>query len=416
MTSTFPETQVTPRESPAARPANERASESGISAFLTFALAAACGAIVANLYFAQPLVGLIGPAVGLHHEAASLVVTLTQIGYGIGLILLVPLGDILENRRLVAMTLCGTVLALLLAAMAPSAAPFLAAAFLIGVSSVAAQMLLPIAAHMAPAASRGRVVGNVMSGLLTGILLARPIASVIADAVGWRAVFGLSAGLMLILAVAMIGLLPERRPDAGFTYRQLLRSLWTLVLNTPVLRRRAAYQAALFAAFSLFWTAVPLMLAGPVFGMTQRGIAIFALAGAVGAIIAPIAGRIADRGWSRPATGLSMAAVAGAFLLARLGEGGSITALVIAAILLDAGVQSSMVLGQREIYGLAAGARSRLNGIYVATAFAGGAIGSSLTSLTFSRGGWLPVTWLGFGFAAAALLLYLGEFVGRRGR
>jgi predicted MFS family arabinose efflux permease len=300
--------------------------------------------------------------------------------------------------------------------MAPSAAPFLAAAFLIGVSSVAAQMLLPIAAHMAPAASRGRVVGNVMSGLLTGILLARPIASVIADAVGWRAVFGLSAGLMLILAVAMIGLLPERRPDAGFTYRQLLRSLWTLVLNTPVLRRRAAYQAALFAAFSLFWTAVPLMLAGPVFGMTQRGIAIFALAGAVGAIIAPIAGRIADRGWSRPATGLSMAAVAGAFLLARLGEGGSITALVIAAILLDAGVQSSMVLGQREIYGLAAGARSRLNGSYVATAFAGGAIGSSLTSLTFSRGGWLPVTWLGFGFAAAALLLYLGEFVGRRGR
>jgi predicted MFS family arabinose efflux permease len=416
MTSAFPETQVTPRGSPSVHPLNEVASEPRISGSLTFALAAACGAIVANLYFAQPLVGLIGPSIGLHREAASLIVTLTQIGYGVGLILLVPLGDILENRRLVAATLCGTALALLLAAVAPSAAPFLAAAFLIGVSSVAAQMLLPIAAHMAPAASRGRVVGNVMSGLLTGILLARPISSVIAGAAGWRAVFGLSAGLMLILAVAMAGLLPERRPDARFSYRELLRSLWTLVLQTPVLRRRSAYQATLFAAFSLYWTAVPLMLAGPVFGLTQRGIALFALAGAVGAVIAPFAGRIADRGWSRPATGLSIAAVAGAFLLARLGESGSMTALVVAAILLDAGVQSSMVLGQREIYGLAAGARSRLNGLYVATAFAGGAIGSSLTSLSFSRGGWLLVTWLGFGFAAAALLLFLGEFVGRRGR
>jgi predicted MFS family arabinose efflux permease len=405
---------LAPRDTHSALPATRVAPAPGISASLTFGLAAACGAIVANLYFAQPLVALIGPAVGLPQEAASLVVTLTQMGYGCGLVLLVPLGDILENRRLVTVTLCFTAAALLLAALAPSALPFLAAAFLIGITSVAAQMLLPIAAHLAPDATRGRVVGNVMSGLLTGILLARPISSLIAHSFGWRAVFGASAAFMLVIAVAMSALLPKRQPRAGFTYGELLRSLLTLVLETPILRRRATYQAALFAAFSLFWTAVPLMLAGPTFGLTQRGIALFALAGAIGAVVAPIAGRIADRGWGRPASGVAMAAVAAAFLLARLGEHGSLVALVAAAILLDAGVQANMVLGQREIYALDAGARSRLNGLYIAAAFAGGALGSGITSVTFARGGWLAVTWLGFGLGAVALLFYAGEFVGRR--
>jgi predicted MFS family arabinose efflux permease len=407
---------LVPRDIHTAPPATPAAHELGISAALTFALATACGAIVANLYFAQPLVALIGPAVGLPHEAASLVVTLTQIGYGSGLLLLVPLGDILENRRLVVVTLCFTAAALVLAALAPSAVLFLAAAFLIGITSVAAQMLLPIAAHLAPDATRGRVVGNVMSGLLTGILLARPISSLIADSFGWRAVFGASAALMLVIATAMTALLPKRRPDAGFSYGELLGSLITLILERRVLRRRAAYQAALFAAFSLFWTAVPLMLAGPTFGFTQRGIALFALAGAIGAVVAPIAGRIADRGWGRPASGVAMASVATAFLLARLGEQGSLAALVAAAILLDAGVQGNMVLGQREIYALGAGARSRLNGLYIAAAFAGGAVGSGITSLAFVRGGWLAVTWLGFGLGAVALLFYGTEFLGRRRR
>jgi predicted MFS family arabinose efflux permease len=411
---------LAPRDTPSAPPASRAAPEPGISAALTVGLATACGAIVANLYFAQPLIALIGPAIGLHPEAASLVVTLTQIGYGCGLVLLVPLGDLLENRRLVTVTLLGTAAAAALSALAPSALPFLAAAFLIGVTSVAAQMLLPIAAHLAPDASRGRVVGNVMSGLLTGILLARPVSSLIADSFGWRAVFGASAVLMLAIALAMSALLPARRPAGGYSYGELLRSLWTLLLETPILRRRAAYQAALFGAFSLFWTAAPLMLAGPTFGFTQRGIALFALAGATGAVAAPIAGRVADRGWGRPASGLAMASVAAAFLLARLGAGsagahGSLIALVVAAILLDAGTQCNMVLGQREIYALDAGTRSRLNGLYIAAAFAGGAVGSAVTSLTFARGGWLAVTWLGFAFGAGALLLlFVGEYLGRR--
>ena len=372
-------------------------------------LATACGLIAANLYYAQPLIGLIAPALALPRTAASLIVTLTQLGYCAGLVLLVPLGDLVENRRLTLFTLAGAVLALTVAATASSASWFLAASLGIGLGSVAVQMLVPIAAHMAPDASRGRVVGNVMSGLLLGIMLARPAASLTASAFGWRFLFASSAVLMVVLALILRTLLPQRRPVAAHSYASLIGSLWTLLRQTAVLRRRAAYQASLFAAFSLFWTAVPLELAGPPFRLTQRGIALFALAGAAGAIAAPIAGRIADRGWSRIATGVSLASVAVAFLLALLG-GGSIAALLAAGVLLDLGVQSNLVLGQRAIYALGVHTRSRLNGIYMAIFFAGGALGSAIASPAYARGGWTLVGWIGLAIPAAALLLYATEF------
>ncbi|WP_448204940.1 MFS transporter [Azospirillum sp. sgz302134] len=380
-----------------------------ISRPLVTMLAIACGVIVANIYYAQPLVGLIGPAIGLPPEASSLVVTLTQIGYGVGLILLAPLGDLLENRRLVGATLCGTVASLLVAAFAPTAGLFLAASFLIGLTSVAVQMLVPLAAHMAPEATRGQVVGNVMSGLLLGILLARPVASLIADSFGWRAVFGLSALAMVGFAILLSRRLPERRPARHSGYGALLGSLGRLLVRTPVLQRRTAYQTAMFAAFSLYWTSVPLLLAAPPFNLTQRGIALFALTGAAGALVAPIAGRIADRGWTRPATGVALAMGALSFLVARVGEG-SIALLVLAGLLLDMGVQTSMVLGQRAIYSLGAETRSRMNGVYMAIFFTGGAAGSALAGYAFARGGWEPVTWIGAAFPLAALLFYATEF------
>jgi len=249
-----------------------------ITAPLTVALAAACGLIVANLYYAQPLIGLIGPSLGLPVEAAGLVVTLTQIGYCLGLALVVPLGDLLENRRLICSILCVTAAALAVACAAPTVSVFLVACLAIGISSVVAQILVPLAAHLAPDATRGRVVGNVMSGLLLGILLARPVSSLIAHEAGWRPVFGLSAGLMLILALALRRILPRRNPAHDSSYARLLHSLWILFINNPLLRRRATCHAALFGAFSLFWTGVPLLLASPAFGLTQRGIGFFALA------------------------------------------------------------------------------------------------------------------------------------------
>jgi predicted MFS family arabinose efflux permease len=377
---------------------------------MTVLLAAACGLTAANLYYAQPLIGMIAPAVGLSETAASLIVTFTQLGYCVGLVLLVPLGDLLENRALTCWTLCCAAAALVAAAFAPTAGAFLAAALCIGVASVAAQMLVPMAAHLSPDASRGRTVGNVMSGLLVGIMLARPVSSLIADSFGWRAVFGASALAIAALAFALRSLLPQRRPKADHSYFALIGSMAALLRDKPILRRRAVYQSLLFAGFSLYWTAVPLELAGPTFGLSQRGIALFALAGAGGALAAPIAGRIADRGWSRAGTGAAMVLVAIAFLLARFGAGGSLVALCVAGIVLDAGVQGCQVIGQRAIYGLGPEIRSRLNGIYVAALFVGGAVGSSIASLAYVSGGWERVSWIGLAFPLAALAFYASEY------
>jgi len=397
--------------SSSAAPAKSDGAAKPVSAGMTFLLAAACGLTAANIYYAQPLIGLIAPAVGLGDTAASLIVTFTQVGYCVGLMLLAPLGDLVENRALTFWTLCGAVIARLAAAFAPSAPAFLAAALCIGFGSVAAQMLVPIAAHLAPDASRGRTIGNVMSGLLLGIMLARPVSSLIADVFGWRAIFELSALAMAALAIALRALLPERRPKVDHGYVELIVSLWALLRDTPMLRRRAAYQAALFAAFSLYWTAVPLELAGPTYGLSQRGIALFALAGAGGALSAPIAGRIADRGRSRAATGVSMVVVALAFLLARFGANGSMIALLAAGIALDAGVQANQVVSQRAIYALGVQARSRLNGLYIAIFFVGGAAGSAVASLAYALGGWERVSWIGLAFALAALTFYATEFL-----
>ena len=351
----------------------------GLPAWLTLLLATACGLIAANIYLAQPLIGPISTSLGLPRGAAGLVVTMTQAGYGAGLLLVVPLGDLFENRRLVLVILCVAVVALAGAAVSTHAAGFLAAALLIGIGSVAVQVLVPYAAHLAPEAVRGRVVGNVMSGLMLGIMLARPAASFITEALSWHAVFAISAVVMAGLAVVLRVALPRRQPAPGLRYGVLLSSMARLARYTPVLQRRALYHACLFGAFSLFWTTVPLLLGGP-FGLSQNGIALFALAGVAGAVAAPIAGRAADRGWSKPATGLAMAAVAASLLLARLGVPGSrggLAILVVAAILLDFGVTAHLVLGQRAIFLLGAEVRSRLNGLYMATFFAGGAICSA---------------------------------------
>jgi predicted MFS family arabinose efflux permease len=381
----------------------------GLPAWLTLLLAGACGVIVANLYYAQPLVGPISAALGMSLQTAGLVVTMTQIGYCAGLLLIVPLGDLVENRGLVLSTLGLAVLALAGATAATQAWTFLVASLFIGIGSVAVQVLVPYAAHLAPEATRGRVVGNVTSGLMFGIMLARPAASFLANAFSWHAVFLVSAALMVGLGIVLRLALPRREPSAGLRYGALLASMGSLARRTPVLQRRALYHAFLFGAFSLFWTTVPLLLA-ETYRLSQNGIAWFALAGVAGAVAAPIAGRVADRGWSRPATGIAMLLVAAALLLGRLGLSGShvgLGTLVCAAILLDFGVTANLVLGQRAIFALGARVRSRLNGIYMATFFAGGAAGSALGGWAYAQGGWSLSSWVGFGLPVLALACFL---------
>ncbi|MCX8999406.1 MFS transporter [Rhizobiaceae bacterium BDR2-2] len=385
------------------------ASSSGtdaVSSRLIFLLASACGLIVANIYYAQPLAGPISEALGLSPHAAGLIVTLTQIGYGTGLLLIVPLGDLVENRRLTLVLIGIATIGLVGAALSPHALPFLLASLLIGLGSVAVQVLVPYAAHLAPEAIRGRVVGNVMSGLLLGIMLARPVASFIAELASWRAVFLLSIVAMGAIALVLRRALPPRLPASKLRYRELLASMARLAATTPVLQRRAIYHACLFAAFSLFWTTTPLLLTGPEFGLSQGGIALFALAGVAGAVASPIAGRLADRGWMRSATAVAMVMVAGAFLLTHLAPSGSTAALVllvVAAILLDFGVAANLTLGQRAIFVLGAELRSRLNGLYMATFFLGGAIGSAAGGWAYAQGGWTLASWIGFGLPVAAL-------------
>jgi predicted MFS family arabinose efflux permease len=379
--------------------------------WLVMLLATACGLIVANIYYVQPLAGPISEALGLSPQAAGLLVTMTQIGYGIGLLLIVPLADLIENRRVIVSLIALSSLALAGASLATSASVFFCAAACIGLSSVAVQVLVPYSAHMSSEASRGRVVGTVTGGLMFGIMLARPVSSFIAHALSWHAVFALSAALMVALAVLLRLSLPRHQPNSGVGYLALLVSLGGLARRTPILQRRALYQSCLFGSFSLFWTTSPLLLAS-VYHLTQNGIALFALAGVTGAISAPIAGRVADRGWGKPATVVGMIAVALSFLLSRAGTPGthaSLAMLLGAAILLDFGVTANLVLGQRAIFALGAAYRGRLNGLYLAALFVGGAFGSAVGGWAYAYDGWALASWVGLALPIIALASYATE-------
>jgi predicted MFS family arabinose efflux permease len=399
--------QALPDRRSAARIADPSAAGTPISGAMIGVFALACGLAVANLYYAQPLLETIGRTYSVDEAAAGLIVTTTQLGYAAGLVLVAPLGDVLENRRLIATVLLGTVAALLCAAAAPTFATFLIASLAIGMTSVVAQILVPFAAHLAPAERRGRVVGQVMSGLLLGILLARAAAGIISGAIGWRSVYVISAVLLALLIAVLLRVLPRRQPDFTGSYRALLASLGRIYLNQPILRRRAAYQSAMFGSFSAFWTSITFLLAGPHFNFSQTIIGIFALAGALGALFAPIAGRLGDSGHERVVTGAAFVVAAAGFGLTLLQS--QVWALVCGAILLDLAVQTTLVLGQRAIYALNPAERSRLNTLYIATFFCGGAAGSAVSGLVYARAGWTGVVVLGAALPLAALGLWLTD-------
>ena len=377
-----------------------------VPAALVFLLAFACAIVVANLYYVQPLVGLISRDYGIPVAMSGLLVTVTQVGYAAGLVLVVPLGDILENRRLILIMLAVLVVALAAAALAPSASLFFVASIAIGVAASAVQVIVPLAGHLASDATRGRVVGNVVSGLLFGIMLSRPAASFVAHAIGDRSIFALSATMVLLLLGLLFAKLPSRRPH-GMPYARALASLWPILRDNAVLHRRGAYQAAMFGAFSLFWTAAPLFLEGPRFQFTQLGIGLFALVGAGGAVISPIAGRAADAGHTRQVTGAALAGGALSFALALIGGWlASWPVLVVAAVLLDMATAANLVVGQRAIFALGPQMRGRLNGLYLALFFAGGAFGSFIASLTFAHEGWTGVSIVGLLFPALAFAYF----------
>lgn len=376
---------------------------------LTFVFALATGALVANQYYAQPLIALIAPALGLSPRLAGLLTTVPQLGYGVGLFLLVSLADLVENRKLVLFTVAGAIAGLIATGCAANAATFFIAAFVTGVCSTGAQILLPFAAHLVPPAQRGRVIGNVMSGLLTGIMLARPLASFMAAAFGWRAIFFLSAGLMVVVGVLLAQMMPRHQPRPGMHYGQIIASMLKLARSERVLQRRSLYQALMFCAFNLFWTAAPLMLARS-FGFGQTGIAIFALAGAGGALAAPIAGRLADRGHEGAATAAAAVLLAASFFLTRWTVAAhDLLPTIVLAIALDAAVQLNQIAGQRQVYAISAEARGRVNAAYMTIVFLIGALGSGIGAALYESGGWSLAAMAGMGFGLVMLALFSTE-------
>lgn len=381
-------------------------SQAGLTPGLTLLFAFGAGATVANIYYSQPLIGLISQSLGMETRLAGLIVTLTQIGYGAGLFFIVSLSDLVENRRLIQVMTVVLIAGLLGVASSHSVPTFMASSFLVGIGAVGTQVLVPFAVHLAREHERGRVVGNVMAGLLSGIMLARPISSGMAAYFGWRSVFVVSAVAMAGLLALLSWRLPKRFPKTGEHYGQILLSMLRLMATEPALQRRAFYQGSVSLAFNLFWTAVPLLLADR-FGFDQRGIALFALAGAGGALAAPLAGRLGDRGYVRAGTGLALVGILAALLLSGwFQEAHWLIGLGLAAILLDGMAQTNQVMSQRVIYSLSAEMRGRLNAAYMTVVFLMAALGSTLAALLYVGGGW----WQAVSVPAGLLVIVLAVF------
>lgn len=387
------------------------------TALMVWLAAIGSGVLVATIYYAQPLIDPISRDIGLSRQAAGLIVTAMQIGYGLGLALIVPLADRYENRMMVTTSLVVTALALAAIGFSRNEVTFLASAVVAGAACVGAQVLIPMIAGMASTARRGRVIGTVMAGLVTGIMLARPFSSFLASVVGWRGVFFTAAAITLVIGLLLRSLLPIRQPNSTAGYLKTLRST-AATMRYGVLRRRMAYQMSLFGMFTAFWTTVPLMLADR-FGYDQQEIALFALAGAGGALAAPLAGRLADRGLSRAAT---IAAGLGAALILAVTDylvyAGAIVTLMIAAALFDACVQSNQVIGQRIIYALSEEERGRINSAYITAIFIAGSITSALGPVLYAHYGWTAIAVAGFLLTLPIAIAELanGPLVAKAGR
>jgi predicted MFS family arabinose efflux permease len=377
------------------------------------AMTFATGVIIANNYYAQPLEAALAAEFEAPTAAIGAVLTLIQLAYALGLATLVPLGDLLERRRLVVTMLAVTVAGQMVVAVAPSLAVLAAAAAMVGLTTVAAQVLVPFAAHLAPDGEQGRVISTVMSGLLIGILVSRVVAGLVSHAVGWRAVFALGAVLTAVAAALLWRALPVLPPTARMRYPALLRSVLALVREEPVLRWRIAYSASSYAAFGALWTSIGFLLAGSPHGLDDARIGLFALFGVAGALAARFAGRLADRGWAHRAVGAFLAVTVLSWAPIALG-GHSLVALAIGLVVFDLGVQGTHISNQTIVYALRPEARSRLNSAYMTAYFLGGATGSGLSAVLYASHGWAGVCVLGAVFPAVGLALWLVDSARRR--
>ncbi|MCZ7438115.1 MFS transporter [Micromonospora sp. WMMC241] len=385
--------------------AARRAPPGAMSRPLTFLFAVAAGAAIGNLYWTQPLLGLIAGDLRTATTTAGWLVTATQLGYAAGVLLLVPLGDVLDRRRFVPLMLTLSAVALLLCALAPAVGVLGLALGVLGVTTISGQILTPLAGDLAGAAHRGRIVGVVGSGTLTGILASRTISGLVAEAAGWRAIFAVAAVVAVLLAIVLRRAIPPLPPRTRMPYPRLLASVFAVVVRERAARWTLVLAGVGFAAFSLFWTALTFLLSGPPFRYPAPVIGLFGLAGLAGVLSGLRGGRLHDRGWSLPATGVAWALALGAFVVAAF-AGRTVALVVIAVVMLDVALQTQALLNRARLFALDDAARSRLNTALATSNFIGAAGGSAAATTLWSVGGWTAVTITGMALCCFALVVW----------
>ncbi len=394
---------------------NTQPSEPVLGTRTVWVLAVGAGATVASNYYSQPLLGEMARSLNVPQSLTGYVPALTQAGYALGLLLFVPLGDVFERRRLALTILWIGIASLIAVAVAPNYAWLAVASFLLGLTNITPQLLVPLAAHLAPPSQRGRVVGMVMGGLLVGILLSRTFAGLLGGSLGWRAVYWCAAALLMVLAFVLRATLPRSQPASDLSYAKLLTSMPVLLWEEPALRQSCLFGATSFGCFSIFWSTLTFRLEGPPFGYGSEVAGLFGLVGVAGVVAASLAGRLGDRFDPRRLILIGLTVTLSSFL-ALWALGDSLAGLAAGVLLLDAGVQGTHICNQTRIFAVRPEARNRLNTVYMVCYFLGGGLGSMLGAYAWSMWGWDGVCASGALMATVGLVAFFATALPRRGR
>jgi predicted MFS family arabinose efflux permease len=364
-------------------------------------MAIICAFAVANLYYNQPILAAITQSFQVSAAEVGWIPTLTQLGYASGLLLFVPLGDRVEQRRLIVIMLLATSMTLFAAALSPNLNTLILTSFAIGATTIVAQILIPFATQLAPPSDQGKIIGNLMSALFVGILLARPIGGWIGEQFNWRGIYWMAGSVMVLLAIVSTQLLPKYQPKSKLSYGELLRSLWKLIDSQPALREASLIQAMLFGAFSVFWSTLAFLLTRPPYSYGSQAVGLFGLVGIAGILAAPMLGQIADRGTAKTLRSIVGISILGAIAAYSIfwQWGAHLWGLILGSILLNLSSQGALIANQVKIYSLDPNARSRLNTVFMVATFLGASLGSVIGTY-----GWNLMQWTGVCIAGLLLI------------
>lgn len=368
-------------------------------------MALCTGLIVANIYYCQPLVVLISREFGVSESNAGQVTFFTQIGYALGLLFCVPLGDKLERKKQILFMTGAAVAALCAAAVSLNIFMLKIMGLIIGFTSIVPQLILPLAASLAAPERRGKVIGTIMSGLLIGILLSRTLSGIIGEHLGWRAMFWIAGGMTFVMMITILFSFPQSKPSFNGSYGALMRSLFSLVRDQPLLREASFINACAFGVFGLFWTTSVFLLSNPPYNFGSDVIGLMGLAAATGALGAPLIGRIADKKNPRIAIGYGLACILAGFIIFWFFRN-SLIGVIIGIVLLDLGLQGVHVSNQTRVYALLPEARNRMNTVYMTMSFIGTSLGSGIGLLVWDINKWAGVCLAGVGITFIAILIY----------